>query len=276
MGPAASTDGEDAASDPLFGGVSGAYLGLILAPPVIPLIERVGVTEAWTLYLALIVTFGLVTTGTAWILTSRPTVAVTLGATRARWLLPVIAVGYAVVGFASLETTGISGVLAFFFGLLAFLLGVAIATMAQTRYAAAVTADTNELTRWRASWPESAQRRRLHVGGAIAGVATIGFAVGAVFDIALLQYSGQVLFPAGFVLLSTGGSRTAVATERGLEIRLPVARRFYAWEDLESYDLDAESLVVTRKWGSDLRFATAEIDDVSLVEWTLAERLSDD
>ncbi|WP_420181867.1 hypothetical protein ACNO8S_10125 [Haloarcula sp. KBTZ06] len=276
MGPAASTDGEDAASDPLFGGVSGAYLGLILAPPVIPLIERVGVTEAWTLYLALIVTFGLVTTGTAWILTSRPTVAVTLGATRARWLLPVIAVGYAVVGFASLETTGISGVLAFFFGLLAFLLGVAIATMAQTRYAAAVTADTNELTRWRASWPESAQRRRLHVGGAIAGVATIGFAVGAVFDIALLQYSGQVLFPAGFVLLSTGGSRTAVATERGLEIRLPVARRFYAWEELESYDLDAESLVVTRKWGSDLRFATAEIDDVSLVEWTLAERLSDD
>ncbi|MCJ0619371.1 hypothetical protein JZX76_07565 [Haloarcula hispanica] len=276
MGPAASTDGEDAASDPLFGGVSGAYLGLILAPPVIPLIERVGVTEAWTLYLALIVTFGLVTTGTAWILTSRPTVAVTLGATRARWLLPVIAVGYAVVGFASLETTGISGVLAFFFGLLAFLLGVAIATMAQTRYAAAVTADTNELTRWRASWPESAQRRRLHVGGAIAGVATIGFAVGAVFDIALLQYSGQVLFPAGFVLLSTGGSRTAVATERGLEIRLPVARRFYAWEDLESYDLDAESLVITRRWGSDLRFATAEIDDVSLVEWTLAERLSDD
>ncbi len=148
--------------------------------------------------------------------------------------------------------------------------------MAQTRYAAAVTADTNELTRWRASWPESAQRRRLHVGGAIAGVATIGFAVGAVFDIALLQYSGQVLFPAGFVLLSTGGSRTAVATERGLEIRLPVARRFYAWEDLESYDLDAESLVITRRWGSDLRFATAEIDDVSLVEWTLAERLSDD
>ncbi|WP_146417109.1 hypothetical protein [Haloarcula hispanica] len=276
MGPAASTDGEDAVSDPLFSGVSGAYLGLILAPPVIPLIERVGVTEAWTLYLALIVTFGLVTTGTAWILTSRPTVAVTLGATRARWLLPVIAVGYAVVGFASLETTGISGVLAFFFGLLAFLLGVAIATMAQTRYAAAVTADTNELTRWRASWPESAQRRRLHVGGAIAGVATIGFAVGAVFDIALLQYSGQVLFPAGFVLLSTGGSRTAVATERGLEIRLPVARRFYAWEDLESYDLDAESLVITRRWGSDLRFATAEIDDVSLVEWTLAERLSDD
>ncbi|KZX49216.1 hypothetical protein [Haloarcula sp. K1] len=276
MGPAASTDGEDAASDPLFGGVSGAYLGLILAPPVIPLIERVGVTEAWTLYLALIVTFGLVTTGTAWILTSRPTVAVTLGATRARWLLPVIAIGYAVVGFASLETTGISGVLAFFFGLLAFLLGVAIATMAQTRYAAAVTADTNELTRWRASWPESAQRRRLHVGGAIAGVATIGFAVGAVFDIALLQYSGQVLFPAGFVLLSTGGSRTAVATERGLEIRLPVARRFYAWEDLESYDLDAESLVITRRWGSDLRFATAESDDVSLVEWTLAERLSDD
>ena len=276
MCPAASTDGADAASDPLFGGVCGAYLGLLLASSVTPVMKHGGVTESGALYLALVGTFAVVTTVTGWALSSRPTVAVTLGATRVRWLLPVIAVGYAVVGFASLETTGISGVLAFFFGLLAFLLGVAIAAMAQTRYAAAVTADTDELTRWRASWPESAQRRRLYIGGAVAGVATVGFAVGAVFDHALLQYIGQILFPSGFVLLSTGGTRTAVATEDGLEIRLPVARRFYGWAELESYDLDAESLVITRKWGSDLRFATAEIDDVSLVEWTLAERLSDD
>ncbi len=90
--------------------------------------------------------------------------------------------------------------------------------MSQTRYTAAVTAGAEELTRWRASWPESAQRRRLYIGGAIAGVATVGFAIGAVFDIALLQYTSQVLFPSGFVLLSTGGTRTAVATENGLEI----------------------------------------------------------
>ena len=276
MRPAANTDGAGAASDPLFGGVSGAYLGLVLAPPVVPVMEWVGVTEAWALYIALVGTFAAVTTVTGWGLSSRPTVAVTLGATRARWLPVAIAAVYAVVGFASLEMSGISGVLAFFFGLLAFLFGIAVAVMSQTRYTAAVTAGAEELTRWRASWPKSAQRRRLHVGGAIAGVATVGFAVGAVFDIALLQYTGQVLFPSGFVLLSTGGTRTAVATEDGLEIRLPVARRFYAWEELESYDLDAESLVITRRWGSDLRFATAEIDDVSLAEWTLAERLSED
>ncbi|WP_367175507.1 hypothetical protein [Haloarcula rubripromontorii] len=276
MGQGASTADNDTESDPLFGGVSGAYLGLILAPPVVLLLEQLGVTESWALYLALIGTLAAVATGTAWVLSDRPAVATALGATRARWLPMAIAVGYAAAGFASLATTGVVGVLAFFFGLLAFLLGMATAVMAQTRYTVAVTANTDELTRWRASWPESAQRRRLHVGGAIAGVATIGFAVGAVFDIALLQYTSQVLFPSGFVLLSTGGTRTAVATERGLEIRLPVARRFYAWEELDSYDLDAESLVITRRWGTALRFATADIDDVSLVEWTLAERLPDD
>ncbi|EMA16373.1 hypothetical protein [Haloarcula marismortui] len=276
MRPAASTGGASTASDPLFGGISGAYLGLLLAPPVLPVLERVGVTEAWALYLALVGTFAVVTTVTGWVLSGRPTVAVTLGATRARWSPVAIAAVYAAVGFASLGMSGVSGVLAFFFGLLAFLFGMAVAVMSQTRYTAAVTAGAEELTRWRASWPESAQRRRLYIGGAIAGVATVGFAIGAVFDIALLQYTSQVLFPSGFVLLSTGGTRTAVATENGLEIRLPVARRFYAWEELESYDLDAESLVITRKWGADLRFATAEIDDVSLAEWTLAERLSDD
>jgi len=276
MRSAASTDRGETESDPLFGGVSGAYLGSMLVPPVIPLIERVGVTEAGTQYLALIGTVGLVTTVTGWVLSSRPPVAVTLGATRARWLPSAIAFAYAVIGFASLETTGVVGVLAFFLGLLAFLLGGAIAVMAQTRYTAAVTAGTEEVTRWRASWPESARRRRLYVGGAVVGVAAVGVAVGAVFDLALLQYTGQVLFPSGFVLLPTGGTRTAVATERGLEIRLPVARWFYAWNELESYDLDSESLVITRRWGSDLWFATADIDDVSLVEWTLAERLSDD
>jgi hypothetical protein len=268
------TDERSVASDPLFGGVTGAYLGLLLAPPVIPLLQQFGITAAWMLYLALLGTLGFVTTAAGWGLSGRPGLAVKLGATRARWLPMGIGVAYAAVGFASLGRVGIGGLVAFFFGLLAFLLGVAIAVMAQTRYTAAVTAGTDELTRWRASWPESAQRRRLHIGGAVAGVATIGFAVGAVFDYSLLQYTAQILFPSGFVLLSTGGTRTAVATEDGLEIRLPVARRFYAWEDLESYDLDSESLVITRKWGSNLRFATTEIDDVSLAEWTLAERLS--
>jgi len=269
------TDEDSVASDPLFGGASGAYLGLLLAPPVISLLQQFGVTEAWTLYLALLGTLGVVTTAAGWGLSGRPVLAVKLGATRARWLPMGIGIAYATVGFASLESVGIGGVVAFFFGLLAFLLGVAIAVMAQTRYTAAVTAGTDELTRWRASWPESAQRRRLHIGGAVAGIATIGFTVGAVFDYSLLQYTAQILFPTGFVLIPTGGTRTAVATEDGLEIRLPVARRFYAWEDLASYDLDSESLVITRKWGSNLRFATAEIDDVSLAEWTLAERLSD-
>ena len=270
-----NTDGGRAASDPLFGAVSGAYLGFILAPPVVPLLEGVGVTETWLLYLALLGTFATVGTATAWGLSGRPGAAVRLGAARTRWLPTVLAVAYAVVGFASLGSAGVGGLVAFFFGLLAFLAGVAVAVMAQTRYAAAVTEGAEVVTRWRASWPVSAQRRRLYVGGAVAGVATVGFAVGAVFDLALLQYTGQILFPTGFVLLSTGGTRTAVATEDGLEIRLPVARRFYAWEDLGSYELDAESLVITRRWGSNLRFATAEIDDVSLAEWTLAERLSD-
>ncbi|KAA9398236.1 hypothetical protein Har1130_04735 [Haloarcula sp. CBA1130] len=276
MGSAAVTDRETADSDPLFGGASGAYLGLLLAPPVIPTLEWAGVTEVWALYVALIGTFAVVTAVTGWVLSSRPTVTVTLGATRTRWLPMAIAVGYAAAGFASLGTTGISGVLAFFFGLLAFLLGMALAVMAQTRYTAAVTARTDELTRWRASWPESARRRRLYLSGAVTGVAIIGFAVGAVFDHTPLQYIGQILFPFGFILLPTDGTRTAVATDAGLEIRLPVARRFYAWETLKSYDLDSESLVITRRWGPNLQFATAEIDDVSLVEWTLAERLSDD
>jgi hypothetical protein len=269
------TEGGRTESDPLFGVVSGGYLGLVAGPPVVPLLERAGVTEAWVLYLALVGTLAAVGTTTALGLSGRPELAVRLGASRARWLPVLFAVAYAAVGFASLGSVGVGGLLAFFFGLLAFLAGLAVAAMAQTRYAVAATAEAEELTRWRASWPESTQRRRLYVGGAVAGVATVGFAVGAVFDLALLQYTGQVLFPVGFFLLSTGGTRTAVATEDGLEIRLPVARRFYAWEELESYDLDSESLVVTRRWGTDLQFATAEIDDVSLAEWTLAQRLAD-
>jgi len=41
-------------------------------------------------------------------------------------------------------------------------------------------------------------------------------------------------------------------------------------------DIERLSDVSTRRRGSNLRFATVEIDDVSLAEWTLAERLSDD
>ncbi|SDX02001.1 hypothetical protein SAMN05443574_11217 [Haloarcula vallismortis] len=146
MRSAADTDRENTGSDPLFGGVSGAYLGLLLAPPAILTLEWAGVTESWALYLALIGTFAVVTAVTGWVLSGRPPVAVTLGATRTRWLPMAIAVVYAAAGFVSLGTTGISGVLAFFFGLLAFLLGVALAVMAQTRYTAAVTARTDELT----------------------------------------------------------------------------------------------------------------------------------
>lgn len=269
-----TTGGQRSDPDPRFGGVSGAYLGLLAAPSAVPLARRVGATEPWLLTLSLLGTLAVVTAGTGWWLHRRPDLAIRLGATRLRWVPMAIAVGYAAVGFASLGVAGVGGLLAFFCGLLAFLAGAAIAVVSQTRYTAAVTAGAEELTRWRASWPESAQRRRLHLGGAIAVVATVGFVVGAVFDLSLLQYTGQILFPSGFVLISTGGTRTAIATEDGLEIRLPMARRFYAWDELDSYDLDSEALVITRRWGADLRFATAEIDDVSLVEWTLAEQIS--
>ncbi|MBV0901724.1 hypothetical protein [Haloarcula salina] len=261
--------------DPRFGAICGGYLGLLATPPVVLLVawtvSRSPVVLAVTLVAAL-VTVGL---ATAWWLRSRPSLAVALGATRKRWAFIALAVGYAVAGFAQTGAVGPVGLVAVACGLFASVFGIAIAVMSHTRYAVSATTGRPELARWTASWPEREQRRRLRHGGAFAGVATVGFAVGTILESSLLQYTGQVLFPSGFVLITTGGTRTAVATDAGLEVRHPGARRFYAWDDLSGYDLDSEALVLTREWGADLRFATAEIDDVSLVEWTLAERLDD-
>lgn len=261
--------------DPRFGAVCGGYLGLLSTPPVVLLVAWAVSRSPLVLAVALVGTLTAVALAVAWWLRSRPSLAVALGATRKRWVFIVLAVGYAVAGFAQTGAVGPVGLVAVACGLLASVFGIAIAVMSHTRYAIAATAGRSEIARWTASWPEREQRRRLRHGGALAGVATVGFAVGAIIESSLLQYTGQVLFPSGFVLITTGGTRTAVATDAGLEVRHPGARRFYVWDDLSGYDLDSEALAITREWGADLRFATAEIDDVSLVEWTLAERLAD-
>ncbi|GGN97534.1 MULTISPECIES: hypothetical protein [Haloarcula] len=273
MSPSTDSDAPRRDADPLFGVVSGAYLALLCVPPVVLVVSRLVTGSPAALYGTALVTFAAVT-GAGWLGIARwDGLAVRLGRTAVRWLPAVVPVGYALGGFASLGQTGVVGVLAFFFGLVAMLFGFALGVMARTRYADAVTADATTDCEFTAGWPERARRRLLVVAGSLVTVTAVGFVAGLLTDRFWLQLASQVLFPVGLVLVTGSEERTYTVSEAGLEHRLPVARRLFPWSAFDGYTRTDDALVLHRSWRVDTRIALADLSDPDAVDAAFARYL---
>lgn len=259
--------------DPLFGVLTGLYLALLVVPPVVFAVGRVVAADAAGQYVTAVVTV-VVVLGVGWLVTERiDGLAPTIGATRLRWALAGLPVGYAFVGFASLDRTGSVGVVAFFFGTGAMAVGFVLGVMALTRHTDAVLDGVERDCEFRAGWPSAAKRRLGVAAGGVTVVAAVCFLVGIVTDRVWLQSVGQILFPLGVVSYTSGEPRTFTVSEAGLEQRLPVARRLTPWDAFEGYSRTEDALVLHRRWRVDSRFALADLADPDAVEAALASHL---
>ena len=161
MPPSASHPSTDRSGDPLFGLVTGLYVALLATAPVVYAVARLGVNDSGTLYGTVLVTLTVVVGAGWWATGQADGPAQRLGATRARWTLGLVGLGYAVAGLSSLELTGAIGVLAMFFGMGAMGLGGALSVMARTRYTDAAVAGSERDCEFTAGWPDAARRRAL-------------------------------------------------------------------------------------------------------------------
>jgi len=259
--------------DPLWGLVVGLYVALLVAPLTVFTVDRLVTDDAAALYGTVVVTLAVVV-GLAWLATARfDGIATRLGGARLRWTLGILPVGYALLGFASLGRTGISGVLAFFFGAGAMAAGLVLGVMARTRHTDAVLDGVDIDSEFRAGWPSAAKRRLGAVAAAATALAFVCFLAGVFTDWLLLQFAGQLLVPVGLVSYNSAEPRTLTVSAAGLEQRLPVARRLVSWDAFESHTRTDDALVLHRRWRVDTRLALADLDDPDAVEAAISRHL---
>jgi len=259
--------------DPLFGVVVGLYLALLIVPPVVFVVGRFVSADPAGRYVTAVVTAAVVL-GLGWLVTEHADgLAPRVGATRLRWALAAVPVGYAAAGFASLGRTGAVGVVAFFFGLGAMTAGFVLGVMARTRHADATLDGIDVEREFSAGWPDAAERRLGLVAGVVIAAAGACFVVGIRIDWFPLQAVGQILLPVGIVSYSPAQPRTYTVSAAGLEQRLPVARRVVPWDAFEGYSRTEDALVLHRRWRVDTRFALADLNDPDAVERAIARHL---
>jgi hypothetical protein len=274
MPPETMQTAPDRSGDPLFGVLTGLYVALLVTPPVVFAVGRAVSRDPGVLYGTVLTTLAAVTVGSGVVATHRNGLARRLGATRLRWSLGVLPAGYALLGFASLETTGVAGLLQFFLGTAAMALGFILGVMTGTRYAGAVVDRAGRDCQFSAKWPRSARGRMVRLGGGLTAVAAVSLVAGLVLDRTALQFAGQVLFPAGVVLVTATEERTYAVSAAGLEAQAPVARWLLRWDRFDGASRTDDALVLHRQWRFDIRLAVADLDDPDRVERELARYLT--
>ena len=265
MAPTRMKTEPERSGDPLFGVVTGLYLALLATPPVVFAVGRLVTSDGAVLY-GTTVSAATAVVGLGWLTTARvDDLAPRVGATRLRWTLAVLPVGYALLGFVALDVAGVVAILAFFFGTGAMVGGFVLGVMARTRHAVTVLDDVETECEFRAGWPSAAKHRLGLVAAAATALAFGCFLAGTFTDRMLLQYVGQLLIPVGLVSYTSAEPRTFTVSSAGLEQRLPVARRLVGWDAFDGYSRTADALVLHRRWRLDHRFALADIDDPDAV-----------
>ncbi|MBX0294848.1 hypothetical protein [Haloarcula nitratireducens] len=260
--------------DPLFGVLTGVYLALLATPLVAFAAVRAGMSGSGVLYGVVLVTLTVVT-GLGWLATSRAAgVDTRLGGSRLRWLPGIAPAALVLLGFASLAATGVVGFLGFFFGMFATIVGFVLGVMARTRHTLALTEGVDPDCEFTAGWPERARRRVHLVAGLVVAATFLGFVFGSLTERWLLQITSQMALSVGIVLGTWGQERTYVASEVGVEQRMPVARRLFPWADFTGYTRTDDAIVLHRPRGIDFRFALADLDDPDAVERALGTHLS--
>lgn len=265
--------------DRLFVLVAGLYVAAILGPVAVALARRL-VSEPGALYGVLLVAgLGGVVVG-ALAVRGRAGVAERLGDTTLAWTLvalPLVAAGGVIVASAAIpgyvgEGDVLLGLVA---GFGAGVLGFVLVSMAKTRYAAWVLAEATVEATWSAPWPHASRRRIWYVAGVIAAVGVVAFVVGAYMGLDPVRIAGQMLVPIAAVLATVGRELTYRASDRGLEIRAPVARRVRPWSAFAGFRASRESIELVRPepYRQSIRCDRAAIEDPQAVTAVLENHL---
>jgi hypothetical protein len=253
--------------DTLFALVWGLYLGVGTGAVVVAVARR-AVGDPGVLYVLLLAVVTVVTVGGGLAARRVPGLAVRLGGSRRRWAIPALpillaAVVAALYGLGLLTLTEGDFVLAVFGGGAGVVVGLVMVSMARTRRVQAVVADATVHATWRASWPDPERRLLLGTGVFVLVAGTAALVVGAATERSWVRLLGNVAILVGMV----GQERTYRATDRGLVIKLPAARRLVPWPEFRAFRVTDEAVVLGRTppLSPGFRFERDAIDDVDEV-----------
>jgi hypothetical protein len=257
--------------DTLVALVWGLYLGVGTGAVVVAVARR-AVGEPGVLYVLLLAVVTVVTVGGGLAARRVPGLAVRLGGSRRRWAIPALPVLLAAVaavlhGLGLLTLTEGDFVLAVFGGGAAVVVGLVMVSMARTRRVRAVVADATVHATWRASWPDPERRLLLGTGVFVLVAGTAALLVGAATERSWVRLLGNVAIVVGILVGMVGQERTYRATDRGLVIKLPAARRLVPWPEFRAFRVTDEAVVLGRRrpLSPGFRLERDAIDDVDEV-----------
>lgn len=190
-----------------------------------------------------------------------------LAETRTSWAVVAAPTALQLCGFAALATVspliGIEVALAVAGSVGGAIVALLASSMAATRYASHVVDRATIVATWRAPWPDRSRRPIRYLAGATAVLGAVGLIVGIGSDREIVRMVGNYLVPFGAFAVSIGRERTYRATDRGLEVRAPVARRLYAWDTFDGYRATDDGIVLRRPdpWRLSRRCALDSIED---------------
>lgn len=251
--------GEIGGSDPVFGVVTGLYLGLLLTVPALLALNAVARLDGATGYVAFLGVIVLAVAGAWWTVGRRPGLIARFGGSRLRWLPALAAVGLAAALFVAASDLFV--VLGLFSGLFSCFVGLAVAALARTRFVAAIAGDETVTAEWTAGWPTGARRRVLVAAVAAMVVGGAGWFGGAVFDATGAELVGVMLFNVGVGGAQIGRERTYRASDAGLVIDYRLYRRLLPWSSISGVSRTDEAVVCHRRRRPDLRFAVDDLAD---------------
>lgn len=257
--------------------VAGLYVGLLLTPGVVAGLARV-TDDAGVLYVGFLVSVAVLAGVAGWAVRRVPGLAVGLGRTDAVWGLTALPVVWSVGVFGTLSlatglpTATVPAVLVGVAG--GTLLGLVLVVMSRNRHASVALEGTTDLVTWEARWPERWRRFATVVLVVTFGLAAAGFLASFVFG----REWGWSLYNAMFLgvpFMNLLNTRTFRATDAGLLVGYPGARRFRPWSEYDGVEGSRRSLVVrsAAPWRPAHRCDTADIDDVGAVVTALEDRI---
>ena len=267
-------------ADLLFRLVAGLVLAFLVGPLVVAGVAMGVSTDGAVLYGSLLTAVTVVAVAGAVGLASVPDLAVSLGRSRARWVLGLVPLVLVAIAAASLGTGTVVlpspvALLVVVGWLTVAFLGFVLGTMARTRRVRALLADVPVDAAWRAGWPPRARRAATVVGFGLFGAGVVALVAGIAVDDWLVRGFGQFAIPLAAGLVGLPQPHRFRATPVGIERERPVARSLYPWARLTDFRLTDDALVVgvAGSLRPALRWDRAAIENLDAVVTVLEARL---
>ncbi|MFC7077507.1 hypothetical protein [Haloarcula halophila] len=262
----------DRSTDGTFAFAVGLYLALLAVAPVVTATAVWGgVGDDAALYVVALLAIAVVT-GLGWLATWRRTgLAVALGGSRARWLPPLLAGGYALGSLLFAPEFGVLALVGFFFGLLAAVVpGLAMGFVARSRYTETLLAGASEYESFTAGWPDRARNRLLLAMLPVFALGCVSMAAVFWFEHGTWLWSvGQFLLPVATMPFNRTQAHTYTLSDAGIERSIPFGKTVATWDRFDGYSSTDGGIVLRRRWDLDMRFAREQLDDPEAVVETI-------